>query len=250
MSSLPWFFFVLTAVPVLGIPAVTLTVIHRGALANGAARRTAVATTSISAVFAGAWMAVVWWAAASGTLARATVLLPIAVGVWLVAVLAWSLTPGVKTALRAPGATSFLIAPQTLRLAGVIFLLAMVLGRLPWLFALPAGIGDIAVGVAAPFVSRRVARGAIRGVIWFNVLGLLDLVVALALGALTGLSEAARLIPTTPSSAELTLLPLVLIPTTAVPLAIALHIVDLGAFSRLMRGRAAELGRDPVVQYE
>jgi hypothetical protein len=28
-------------------------------------------------------------------------------------------------------------------------------GRLPAAFAIPAGIGDIAVGVAAPFVARR-----------------------------------------------------------------------------------------------
>jgi hypothetical protein len=40
--------------------------------------------------------------------------------------------------------------PHTPRVAGVAFLLYMALGHLPALFALPAGLGDIAAGIAAP----------------------------------------------------------------------------------------------------
>jgi sarcosine/dimethylglycine N-methyltransferase len=40
--------------------------------------------------------------------------------------------------------------PHTPRVAGVAFLLYMALGYLPALFALPAGLSDIAAGIAAP----------------------------------------------------------------------------------------------------
>jgi len=56
----------------------------------------------------------------------------------------------------------------------------------------------------------------------FNVLGILDLIVAGSIGFLLF-----RVVEVTPSTAPLFLLPLALIPTTAVPLAIALHIVSL-----------------------
>jgi hypothetical protein len=81
--------------------------------------------------------------------------------------------------------------------------------------------------VAAPFVAWRLARGAgRRSAVWFNVLGILDLVVALSIGVLTGLGPN-QLIAASPSTAAVTVLPLVLIPTTVVPLAIALHVVSL-----------------------
>jgi len=239
MNVLPWFFSLLVAIPVLGIPATTLAMVYRGARSNGASRSAATWCIVLSAVGAALWGAMLWWVAASGAFTRITVLVPIATTVSLLVALAWARIPVVTASLHAPGAASALIAPQTLRIAGVVFLLAMVLGRLPWVFALPAGIGDIAVGITAPFAIRRSARGAVVGAVWFNVLGLFDLVVALTLGALSGLSDATQLIPTTPSSAELTMLPLVLVPTAAVPLAIALHILDLAALRRLAhRGRA------------
>jgi hypothetical protein len=56
----------------------------------------------------------------------------------------------------------------------------------------------------------------------FNVLGILDLIVAGIIGFLL-----LRIVEVTPSTAPLTLLPLALIPTTAVPVTIALHIVSL-----------------------
>ena len=95
------------------------------------------------------------------------------------------------------------------RVAGVVFLLYLALGHLPALFALPAGLGDIATGIAAPFVARRLARGAgRRAALWFTAFGLTDLIVALTLGALTGFP----LLHVTPSSAPITELPLALIP--------------------------------------
>jgi hypothetical protein len=116
----------------------------------------------------------------------------------------------------------------------VTFLIYLALGHLPALFALPAGLGDIAAGIAAPLVARRLAQGTGRRAgLWFNAFGMTDLVVALALGALTGF----QLLNVTPSSAPITELPLALIPTATVPLFFALHIT---AFSERRRhGTAA-----------
>jgi hypothetical protein len=62
--------------------------------------------------------------------------------------------------------------------------------------------------------------------VWFNLFGLLDLVIALTIGFLAGLGPW-RPLEVTPSTEPLSLLPLALVPTVAVPLAIALHLVSL-----------------------
>jgi hypothetical protein len=111
-------------------------------------------------------------------------------------------------------------------------LLTMALGHLPALFALPAGLGDIATGIAAPLVAYRLAQGAgRRRALWFNGLGTLDLIVAVTLGALT----AFQLVNVTPVNTAITALPLALIPTTAVPLLLVLHITALSALVKSPR---------------
>jgi hypothetical protein len=62
--------------------------------------------------------------------------------------------------------------------------------------------------------------------VWFNLFGLLDLVVALGIGFLAGLGPW-RPLEVTPSTEPLSLLPLALVPTVAVPLSLALHLVSL-----------------------
>jgi hypothetical protein len=100
----------------------------------------------------------------------------------------------------------------------------MALGHLPAVFAIPAGLGDMAVGVAGPFIAYRLAKGdGRRAAVWFNALGIVDLVVALTLGSLTGF----QVINVTTSIQALGQLPLALIPTVTVPLLLTLHIVSL-----------------------
>jgi hypothetical protein len=138
----------------------------------------------------------------------------------------------VARALAAPGMSSRLELPHAPRVAGVAFLLYMALGHLPALFALPAGLGDIATGIAAPLVARKVAQGGSRrAALWFNAFGMTDLVVALTLGALTGF----QLLSITPSSAPISELPLALIPTATVPLFFALHITAVSTLVRAPR---------------
>ena len=115
---------------------------------------------------------------------------------------------------------------------GLAFLLTMALGHLPALFALPAGVGDIAAGIAAPLVARGLAQGTgRRAALWFNAFGLTDLVTALVLGGLTGF----QLVNVTPSAAPLSALPLALIATAAVPLLFALHVTSVPALARASR---------------
>ena len=52
----------------------------------------------------------------------------------------------------------------------------MALERLPAVFAVPAGVGDVAVGVAAVFVARRLTgTGRRMSAVWFNIFGLAGL---------------------------------------------------------------------------
>jgi hypothetical protein len=143
--------------------------------------------------------------------------------------LALSRIPVAARALAAPGMPSRLLSPHSFRVAGVFFLLYLAFGHLPALFALPAGLGDIAAGIAAPLVAYRLARGAgRRAALWHNAFGMTDLVVALTLGALTGF----QLLNITPSAAPLFELPLALIVTAGVPLLLVLHITSMSALAK------------------
>jgi len=67
--------------------------------------------------------------------------MPVAVGGFLGLLLALRRIPVVARALAAPGMVNRLELPHTFRVAGVALLLAMALGHLPALFALPARAG-------------------------------------------------------------------------------------------------------------
>ncbi|MEU9213675.1 hypothetical protein AB0D27_38725 [Streptomyces sp. NPDC048415] len=127
---------------------------------------------------------------------------------FLAVLLAATRLPAVRGALAAPDTVARLTLPHTLRVVGVVFLIVMALGDLPAAFALPAGLGDIAAGIAAPFV---------------------DLVVAVSARVVAGL------LGITPSIEAVTVMPLVLIPALAVPTAVALHITALRKLAAVPR---------------
>jgi hypothetical protein len=119
-----------------------------------------------------------------------------------------------------------LIAIQTYRVIGGVFLVLLALNALPAVFAIPAGIGDVLIGLTALGAARSVRGGQVARAVAWNLLGLLDLVVAFAIG-LAAAPGPLRLLAVTPSTAALRVLPLVLIPTFVVPLSILLHVVSL-----------------------
>jgi hypothetical protein len=231
MYELPSYVWALVLIGVIGIPAITCLMLYRGAITAGLSRRTATTVAGMAAAVLGGWLL------ASGLLARAGVYhqasgqaapwFGAAVAGILLVLLAATRIPVVARILAAPGTPARLTMPHTLRVVGITFLLVMAQGHLPAIFALPAGLGDIVAGLAAPFVARRLAQGGDRSrAVWFNLFGILDLVVALGIGFLAGLGPW-RPLEVTPSTEPLSLLPLALVPTVAVPLAIALHIVSL-----------------------
>jgi len=113
------------------------------------------------------------------------------------------------------------------RLEGIVFLLLMANGQVPALWALPAGIGDIIVGATAPLIATQLGTvGGKHRAIWFNVFGMLDLIVAVGLGVTTNRGPA-QIFHTNPTAELLTHFPLVLVPSFLVPLAFTIHVVSL-----------------------
>jgi hypothetical protein len=213
------------------IAASTCIVLYGGARSAGLGRRRAALLAGAAAAVLGGWLIATGFIAGAGWY-RTLPWFPIAAGGFLALLLALSRIPVVAHALTAPGMASRLVLPHSFRVAGVAFLWYMALGHLPALFALPAGLGDITVGIAAPFVARGLAQGkGRRAALWFNEFGITDLVTALTLGALT----AFELVNITPSSAPIAELPLALIPTATVPLLFTLHITSMAGIARAPR---------------
>jgi hypothetical protein len=247
MHDFSWYLWALVLIGVIGIPAGTSVVLYQGAVAAGLARRTALAVGGAAAALLGGWIVASALLAGAGVYNRTSG----EAAPWLGAAFAGTLTalllaariPVVARSLAHAGTAARLAVPHTIRVVGVVFLIAMAQGKLPAVFALPAGLGDIAIGLSAPFVARRLARNQGRGeAVRFNLLGILDLVVALGIGFLAGLGPY-RPFEVTPSTDSLAVLPLVLVPTVAVPLAIALHIVSLGRLRAASSGQAAPGGQ-------
>jgi len=128
-------------------------------------------------------------------------------------------------------------AIQAWRWGGIGFLSLYAHGVLPGLFAFPAGLGDMAVGVTAPWMVLGLIRqpsfaASRRYVIW-NILGIIDLVVAVSMGTIcSGFIHGLALNVTTSAMAQL---PLVLIPAYLVPIFIMLHFTALSQARRLAR---------------
>jgi hypothetical protein len=119
----------------------------------------------------------------------------------------------------------WLVAAQVYRVGGGIFLVLWADGRLPWQFALPAGIGDVTTGLVAIVVAVWLAQNAIgahRATYAWCFFGIADLVVAIAMGAMTSPGQAHLLAFDAPNLL-VTAYPLVMVPTFAVPLALMLH---------------------------
>jgi hypothetical protein len=134
---------------------------------------------------------------------------------------------------------STLTLVQTVRIAGIVFLALGTYKILPEFFALSAGWGDITVGVTAPFAAVVLANPAHRrGFIFWQFLGVFDLVNALTLGTLAGIIDPHG-IPTEP----MTVLPMSYITTFAVPMFLILHIICIAQALRWPATRLAASGQ-------
>jgi hypothetical protein len=130
----------------------------------------------------------------------------------------------VLNALPLPG----VIGVQTFRVLGATFIVLLAQGQLPAHFALPAGWGDVAVGLVAPVVALLLARGTKWPALIWNVVGLTDLITAVGMG--TGIATPFLVPGVTsrlPAAAAMGAFPMILVPAFAVPIAMMLHLVSL-----------------------
>jgi hypothetical protein len=171
-------------------------------------------------------------------------LLPIIAGV----IFYWRSSVLRRIAAAAP--QTLLIGIQFNRALGIIFLVLFAGGALPGVFALPAGAGDVAVGLAAPAVAFAFARGlrasAVLARAW-NLFGLADLVVAVTTGFLSSPSPLQRFAFDNPN-ALITTFPLVMIPVFLVPLAILLHLASLAKLGLAQDSSHEAIGLTPIVR--
>jgi hypothetical protein len=225
-----------TVRPVITIIALSL--IWLGAAWMPASAKSRYATAGVlSAVLIG-WLAVAQYlgeAATTGTtlpIVLSGLLLPptvAAIGLWQSESI---------TRLVAAIPLHWLVAAQVYRVAGGIVLVLWADGRMPWQFALPAGIGDITTGIVAVIVAAQLARNAIgahRATYAWCLFGIADIVVATIMGAMTS-PAAAHLLALEAPNVLIASYPLVMHPFYGVPLALMLHGLVLW---RLRRGAAA-----------
>ena len=124
------------------------------------------------------------------------------------------------------------------RTVGFVFIVLHLRGALPGLFAWPAGLGDIAIAVTAPYIAWRLGAkpdfaASGRFVTW-HALGVLDFVVAVGTGVLSSGAFSTIYQPavtTEPMSA----MPLILIPGFFVPLFTITHLAAILKSRRLAR---------------
>ncbi len=118
---------------------------------------------------------------------------------------------------------------QSWRVMGVVFLILYFRGLLPGLFALPAGLGDMTIGLTAPLVARAVSSpsASLRTrIIAWNLGGILDLVTAVTLGVLNTPSPIG-ILASGVNTRLMGSFPLSLIPTFLVPLFLIFHLITL-----------------------
>ena len=219
--------FELTVRPL--VAAIALGLIWIGAARMEAPAQSRYMTAGALSVALIAWLAIAQYLGAANVYFAATdnavptvlfgLLIPLvaaAVALWLSGNLA-----SLVSAIPLP----WIVAAQIYRVAGGIFLVLWADGRLPWQFALPAGIGDVATGSFAVVVAALLARkaaGAHRAVYAWCIFGIADLVVAVTMGAMTSPGRP-HLLALEEPNLLISSYPLVMIPTFAVPLALMLH---------------------------
>ena len=131
-----------------------------------------------------------------------------------------------------------LTAFQLWRVIGFTFLTLYAFGVLPGLFAWPAGLGDVAVGVMAAFVLIRMVREPsfikTRSYLGLHFAGLFDFLVAIVTASLSS-GAFPGLINNSLTSRAMEIWPLNLFPSFLVPIFIILHLSALFQVMQLRR---------------
>jgi hypothetical protein len=196
--------------------------------------------TLIAGFFA-AWLAIVLVLGARGAFVTAGGGPPLGLLIGLLAplsifVIAYLAFPAVREFILSVD-PRVIVGIQAWRWAGFGFINLYFYRVLPGIFAWPAGLGDMAIGVTAPLMLSALLRrpdfaASKRFVIW-NLSGILDFAIALSIGAVVP-QIAPKLFAAVPM-APMTQLPLILIPAFLVPTFLMLHITALLQARRMSR---------------
>ena len=186
-----------------------------------------------------AWLAVVWWLAVEGAFRARPGAPVLPVAILLPVLIALPVLLRSERIGRLLDATpgSWLVGLQVYRIFGGIFLVAWSRGAMSGTFAVPAGAGDVFVGLLAlPVAYLLHARApAARGVaIAWNILGLVDFAIAIGIGILSAPGPLQVIVPDRPN-ALIGTFPTVMIPAFAVPSSILLHFLSLRQLRRAAR---------------
>lgn len=195
--------------------------------------------TRIAAIVLVFWFTLVFLLGAQGAFVSPPGTLPVPIGIGVLAPLvaffaALQMSRRFREFVLAAD-VRLMMAIQAWRFAGLGFVALYVHGVLPGIFAWPAGLGDVAIGLSAPWMLAMLMRqpgfAASGTFVAWNVLGILDLVVAVGVG--TAVSSVASGIAGEITTAPMTYLPLVIIPAFLVPAFIMLHTAALMQARRL-----------------
>ena len=130
----------------------------------------------------------------------------------------------------------FLTGMQAWRFAGFTFLPLFTYAILPAYFAWPAGLGDMAIGITAPWIFVALNRNrnfaSSKTFLAWNLFGLLDLVLAVTIGAIGPRLLVSNQVGAVNTSV-MAHLPLVLVPAYLVPMFIVFHLTALFQARRL-----------------
>ena len=181
------------------------------------------APTARALVAVAAWFVAALAVGASGALARLPVPPPAVAGAITLTLLILTATSGtVRTHVRNFGLRSFVAFHVTRVAAGAYFLFLYGRGALPAEFALPAGWGDIAVGVAALVLALSCmpmrSPWQRTALLAWNACGLIDILFVLATGVRLFLRDPEIM-------AMFARLPLALLPTFVVPVVLVTHVL-------------------------
>jgi hypothetical protein len=168
--AIPWFISVIVIATNSAIPVAVWTILARSRARGGPPRESGRRTVNGLALFLGVWLAAgIFIAPKLGLpVSPGGVAIPPAIllaGIGVAVVLAWL---SVSSDLRRTVAAAPLpavIGVQVYRAIGAVFVFLLGLGQLPPHFALPAGWGDVVVGITAPEPVRasRSRRGGRNG---------------------------------------------------------------------------------------
>ena len=245
IPDIPWYITTIVLVTDVLIAAAVWSILSVSAARGGVPPEGRRALRIGAAAFLGVWLgALLLVAPAASTLEggdpfAVAPIIPLALALPFAGIaLALVASPSLRRALAAASVPA-LIGVQAYRIIGAVFLVLLAQGQIPGHFALPAGWGDVAVGLTAPLVAFALARGMAGAralaIAWIGF-GLLDLAVAVGMG--TGYLApflAPALGPRVPAVGALGVFPLVMVPTFAVPVSVLLHLAALVKLVGAMR---------------